>query len=61
MEFGHKIFSSLFGTTYRSILCRIIDAILNERVEAKIVWVPNEAKIAFLAIFASLSTRIIFT
>ena len=45
MEFGQKIFSRLFRTTLRSILCRIIDAILNERVEAKIVWIPNQAKL----------------
>ena len=51
MEFGHKIFSRLFRTTLRSILCRIIDAILNERVEAKIVWIPNQAKIAFFSNF----------
>jgi hypothetical protein len=28
-------------------------SILNERVDAKIVWVPNDTKIAFLAIFVS--------
>ena len=51
MEFGHKIFSQLFRTTLRSILCGIIDAILNKRVEAKIVWIPNQVKIAFFSNF----------
>jgi hypothetical protein len=45
-EFGHKIFSQLFGTTNRSILCRIINGTTSDKVEVKIIWVQNEAKIA---------------